>query len=165
MQGGSAMLPTLYGKKSLQTTLSRMASGERLAQSFLFYGDAGFGRKTVAHWFSALLLCEHPENGQPCGHCKSCHNLQKDCHPDLILVPHSGKLGGFSVETVRQICSSVSIPPNNGSRKVYLFLDCDQMDDRAQNLLLKQLEEPPAYAFFLFTGNVQFFVKTLYSNI
>ena len=34
------MLPTLYGKKSLQTTLSRMASGERLAQSFLFYGDA-----------------------------------------------------------------------------------------------------------------------------
>ena len=137
------MLPTLYGKKSLQTTLSRMASGERLAQSFLFYGDAGLGRKTVAHWCSALLLCEHPENGQPCGHCKSCHNLQKDCHPDLILVPHSGKLGGFSVETVRQICSSVSIPPNNGSRKVYLFLDCDQMDDRAQNLLLKQLEEPP----------------------
>ena len=56
------MLPTLYGKKSLQTTLSRMASGERLAQSFLFYGDAGLGRKTVAHWFSALLLCEHPEN-------------------------------------------------------------------------------------------------------
>ena len=130
------MLPTIYGKKSLQTTLSRMASGERLAQSFLFYGDAGLGRKTVAHWFSALLLCEHPENGQPCGHCKSCHNLQKDCHPDLILVPHSGKLGGFSVETVRQICSSVSIPPNNGSRKAYLFLDCDQMDDRAQNLLL-----------------------------
>ena len=156
------MLPTLYGKKSLQTTLSRMASGERLAQSFLFYGDAGLGRKTVAHWFSALLLCEHPENGQPCGHCKSCHNLQKDCHPDLILVPHSGKLGGFSVETVRQICSSVSIPPNNGSRKVYLFLDCDQMDDRAQNLLLKQLEEPPAYAFFLFTASAK---DTLLSTI
>ena len=156
------MLPTLYGKKSLQTTLSRMASGERLAQSFLFYGDAGLGRKTVAHWFSALLLCEHPENGQPCGHCKSCHNLQKDCHPDLILVPHSGKLGGFSVETVRQICSSVSIPPNNGSRKVYLFLDCDQMDDRAQNLLLKQLEEPPAYAFFLFTASAK---DTLLSSI
>jgi DNA polymerase III subunit delta' len=109
-----------------------------------------------------LLLCEHPENGQPCGHCKSCHNLQKDCHPDLILVPHSGKLGGFSVETVRQICSSVSIPPNNGSRKVYLFLDCDQMDDRAQNLLLKQLEEPPAYAFFLFTASAK---DTLLSTI
>lgn len=149
------MLPTLYGKKSLQMTLSRMASGERLAQSFLFYGDAGLGRKTIAHWFSALLLCEHPENGQPCGHCKSCHNLQKGCHPDLILVPHSGKLGGFSVETVRQICSSVSIPPNNGDRKVYLFLDCDQMDARAQNLLLKQLEEPPAYAFFLFTASAK----------
>ena len=58
-------------------TLSRMASGERLAQSFLFYGDAGFGRKTVAHWFSALLLCEHPENGQPCGHCKSCHKIME----------------------------------------------------------------------------------------
>lgn len=156
------MLPTLYGKKSLQMTLSRMASGERLAQSFLFYGDAGLGRKTIAHWFSALLLCEHPENGQPCGHCKSCHNLQKDCHPDLILVPHSGKLGGFSVETVRQICSSVSIPPNNGNRKVYLFLDCDQMDDRAQNLLLKQLEEPSAYAFFLFTASAK---DTLLSTI
>ena len=49
------MLPTLYGKKSLQTTLSRMASGERLAQSFLFYGDAGLGRKTVPPYCSANI--------------------------------------------------------------------------------------------------------------
>lgn len=149
------MLPVLYGKQRWQETLSRMVSGGRLAQGFLFYGDAGLGRKTLAHWFAALLLCEQPQNGQPCSHCKACRTMAKDCHPDFIEVEHSGKLGGFSVETVRQICSSVSIPPNNGGRKVYLFADCDPMDVRSQNLLLKILEEPPSYAYFLFTASAK----------
>lgn len=160
------MLPVLYGKQPLQTTLSHMVSGGRLAQGFLFYGDAGLGRKTLAHWFASLLLCEQPENGLPCGHCKSCHNMQKDCHPDFLQAEHSGKLGGFSVETVRQLCSSVAVPPNNGTRKVYLFGDCDQMDVRSQNILLKILEEPPAYAYFLFTASAKdILLSTIRSRI
>jgi DNA polymerase-3 subunit delta' len=160
------MLPVLYGKQSLQATLSQMMRGGRLAQGFLFYGDAGLGRKTLAHWFAALLLCEHPEDGKPCGHCKSCHNMQSDCHPDFLPVEHSGKLGGFSVETVRQVCNSVVVPPNNGSRKVYLFADCDTMDVRSQNILLKVLEEPPAYAYFLFTASANdILLSTIRSRI
>lgn len=128
--------------------LSHMVGGGRLAQGFLFYGDAGLGRKTLAHWFASLLLCDQPENGLPCGHCKSCHNMQKDCHPDFLQAEHSGKLGGFSVETVRQLCSSVAVPPNNGTRKVYLFGDCDQMDVRSQNILLENTGRTASICIF-----------------
>lgn len=59
------MLPTLYGKKSLQTTLSRMASGERLAQSFLFYGDAGLGRKPLHIGFPPYCSANIPKTDSP----------------------------------------------------------------------------------------------------
>ncbi|MBQ8724716.1 MAG: DNA polymerase III subunit delta', partial [Oscillospiraceae bacterium] len=37
--------------------------------------------------------------------------------------------------------------------KIYIFSDCDRMDVRAQNILLKIIEEPPAFAYFIFTAD------------
>ena len=42
------------------------------------------------------------------------------------------------------------IRPNDGARKVYIFADCGQLNQRDQNVLLKIVEEGPAYAAFLF---------------
>ena len=140
----------LYGNESLRRALLKMAGSERLAQCILFYGEKGIGKKTLSKWYAKLLLCEN-ENA-PCGVCKNCKTIQKNVHPDVIWVPHSGKLGGFSVETVRDICADAVIAPNSGERKIYIFDDCDRMDVRAQNILLKIIEEPPAFAYFIFTA-------------
>ena len=140
----------LYGNQNVRAALSRMAEGKRLAQCILFYGDTGLGKKTLAGWFASRLLCTEPD--APCGSCKNCRTIQQRVHPDVTWVPHSGKLGGFSVETVRAICADAVIAPNSGARKVYIFDDCDKMDVRAQNILLKIIEEPPAFAYFIFTA-------------
>jgi DNA polymerase-3 subunit delta' len=60
-------------------------------------------------------------------------------------------MGGFSVDTVRNICSDAYIKPNNGDRKIYIFTDADKITVQAQNSLLKLIEEPPEYAYFIFT--------------
>lgn len=140
----------LYGNESVRKALLKMAGGNRLAQCILFYGDKGLGKKALSKWFAQLLLCESAS--APCGQCKNCKTIQNDVHPDVIWVPHSGKLGGFSVETVRNICADAVIAPNSGDRKIYIFDDCDKMDVRAQNILLKIIEEPPAFAYFIFTA-------------
>ncbi len=141
----------LYGNTAVRSALSKMTDGKRLAQCLLFYGEKGLGKKTLAKWFAQRLLCT-AEGSKPCGRCKNCKTIEKNIHPDVVWVPHSGKLGGFSVETVREICSDAVIAPNSGERKVYIFDDCDRMDSRAQNILLKIIEEPPAFTYFIFTA-------------
>ncbi|MBQ8725474.1 MAG: DNA polymerase III subunit delta', partial [Oscillospiraceae bacterium] len=101
----------LYGNKNVRDALCRMAEGERLAQCLLFYGDKGLGKKTLALWFAQKLLCTD-SGTKPCGRCKNCRNIAAGVHPDVTWVQHSGKLQGFSAETVRNVCSEAIIAPN-----------------------------------------------------
>ncbi len=139
-----------YGNESVQQALHQMLLQDRAPHGILFYGEPGLGKKTLARRFAAEMLCTGTE--KPCGVCKSCRMLHQEVHPDVRFAEHSGKRGGFSVETVRSIGVDLMTPPNEGKAKFYIFGDCDAMDARSQNLLLKAVEEPPAYAYFIFTA-------------
>lgn len=146
-------MKNIYGNEFLKATLANMVSCGRTAHTVLFYGEKGCGKKLMAQYYTELLLCENPQPEAPCGRCNACTNSQKGFHPDVLYVEKSGKLAGYSVETARAICSDAFIKPNNSSRrKVYIFCDCHNMDVRTQNTLLKIIEEPPDYAYFIFTS-------------
>lgn len=140
----------IYGNTLITDTFQNMLKKDRMAHSFLIYGEKGLGKKTMADWLAMSLVCEN-ENS-PCGTCRSCTNARNHIHPDIIYAEHSGKMGGFSVDTVRNICSDAYIKPNNTDRKIYIFTDADNITVQAQNSLLKLIEEPPAYAYFIFTA-------------
>lgn len=142
----------IYGNHNLIKTLEEMTEKDRTAHTVLFYGENGTGKKTIAEYYIHLLMCQNKINGKPCFNCKACHNISDDIHPDVITAEKSGKLGGYSVDTVKKICSDVFIRPNNSDKKVYIFKDCNNMDERSQNTLLKIIEEPPEYAYFIFTA-------------
>lgn len=143
----------IYGNYELRATLEAMAANDRAPHAVLFYGDRGTGRQKLAYYFMELLLCEKlTEDFKPCGTCRSC-KVGSISHPDVYLVPTSGKLGGYSVDTARFICNDAFIKPNNSSgKKFYLFTNCQSIDTRTQNMLLKLIEEPPDYAYFFFTS-------------
>lgn len=146
-------MKNIYGNDYLKSTLANMVKSGKTAHTVLFYGEKGSGRKMMAQYYTELLLCENPSDGKPCGVCNACVNSEKGFHPDVMYVPTSGKLGGYSVETARSVCSDAFIKPNNSSgRKIYIFRDCYNMDQRTQNTLLKIIEEPPDYAYFIFTA-------------
>ncbi len=144
------MMPTIYGNDAILELIRRMAAQDHLPHACLFHGEKGIGKKTLARYFAMAALCtgEHA----PCGTCRSCWKLLHNTHPDLIEAEHSGKKRGFSVETIRSICRDAIVAPNDGMRKAYLFTDCDNMDIRAQNTLLKLTEEPPEHVLLLFTA-------------
>lgn len=160
---------TVYGNDPVLRLIRTMAERDRLPHASLIYGEKGMGRKTLARYFAMTALCtgEHA----PCGVCTSCRKIQQDTdvihpHPDMIWVEHSGKKNGFSVETVRSVCKDAIVAPNDGERKVYLFADCDSMDIRAQNTLLKLTEEPPPHVLLLFTAaHKQVFLETMLSRM
>ncbi|MBR4021158.1 MAG: DNA polymerase III subunit delta' [Ruminococcus sp.] len=142
-----------YGNSQLVSLLEKMTANNKAAKTVLFFGEKGTGRKTLAEYYCSLLMCENPIESKPCGECKACKNIANHVHPDIIYAETSGKLGGYSVDTAKRICSDAFIKPNNGDKKIYIFADCHSMDVRTQNTLLKIIEEPPEHVFFIFTSN------------
>ncbi|MBR6106691.1 MAG: hypothetical protein IKQ39_01655 [Oscillospiraceae bacterium] len=151
MSGQITPVPQIAGNAVLLDELGQMKQKAHLPHALLLHGPEGCGRKLIAEWFAMLVLCE--ETGPaPCGRCRSCRLIRSRAHPDVTLAEHSGKRGGYSVETVRRIRADAAILPNNGDMRIFMFCDADGMSVQAQNALLKSVEEPPAHACFVFTA-------------
>lgn len=132
-------------KASLRTALDR-----RFPQAVLLSGPDGSGKSALAQALAAALLCTGPAP-RPCGACASCHKISHGTHPDLIIVDEGE--GEIKVETARRIRDEAAVLPNDGDRKVFIILHADWMNPSAQNALLKVLEEPPRYVFFLLASS------------
>lgn len=156
----------IYGNKQLLDALAGMRASGRTAHSLMIWGEKGSGKKLIAKYYTQALMCEAPENGKPCGRCNACVNVEKDIHPDVVYPERSGKLGNYSVKTARDIIADAYVKPNNSSGcKVYIFADCSHVQEQTQNALLKLIEEPPEYAYFIFTcGSKSEFLPTIISR-
>lgn len=156
----------IYGNKYLIDTLDKMNVSGKTAHALILYGERGSGKKLIADYYTSALLCENTQNGKPCGKCNSCRNAESHVHPDVTYVKTDGKLEGYSVKTAREIISDAFIKPNNSSgRKIYIFRDCRNISVQTQNMLLKLIEEPPDYAYFIFTAESKYeFLATIISR-
>lgn len=141
MPGFDALPGNTALKASLRTALDR-----RFPQAVLLSGPDGSGKTDFAQTIAAALLCTGA-SPRPCGACASCHKIAHGTHPDLIVIDEGD--GEIKVETARNIRDEAAILPNDGDRKVFIIHNADRMNLSAQNALLKVLEEPPRYVFFI----------------
>ena len=105
-------------------------------------------RLSAARFLAAAMVCRG-EGDRPCLTCGACRKVEQEIHPDVHIV-RDEEHRELSVDTVRQLRQDVYIYPNDGEQKVYIFADCAQLNERDQNVLLKIVEEGPAYAAFIF---------------
>lgn len=156
----------IYGNKQLIDMLNKMNANDRTSHAVIFYGEKGTGKKLFADYYTSQLLCENSSNGIPCGKCASCRNTEAHAHPDVTYIKTEGKLEGYSVRTARETIADAFIKPNNNTgRKIYIFRDCRNMSVQTQNMLLKIIEEPPDYAYFIFTAESKYeFLTTIISR-
>lgn len=134
--------------RNLYERIRAAADRGAVHHALLLTGPKGSGKGELARFIAAAMECQAPQ-GRPCGVCPACRKVFAGIHPDVIAVrDEERKL--LSVDTVRQVCADAYIRPNEGTRKVYVFEDCGQLDGRCQDILLKTVEEGPRYAAFLF---------------
>ena len=154
----------IIGHEQLIEHLRNALQMNKISHAYLFQGDSGSGKRTVADAFAMALQCE--EGGsEPCGGCHSCRQAASRNHPDIIYVTHE-KPGSIGVDEIRdQLVSDIQIKPYNGKYKVYIVAEAEKMTVQAQNALLKTLEEPPAYVvILLLTTNAESLLETIRSR-
>ena len=121
----------------------------RLSHAVILTGEGD--KVQAARYIAAAHLCR-AESGRPCLQCNACRKVLDRIHPDVTEVQDSERKE-LPVETIRALRQDAYIRPNEGERKVYLFTDCAQLNERDQNVLLKIVEEGPPYAAFVFCAD------------
>ena len=138
----------LPGNRSLKASLRRALAG-RVPQTILLSGDDSRSLETLSTALAAGILCE-ADGPRPCGACLSCRKVQDGVHPDLTLIDEGEE--ELKVDLARRIKAENAIIPNDGARRVTVIRHAHNMNAYAQNALLKELEEPPHFAFFILTS-------------
>lgn len=156
----------LYSKDKLVNAVTEMRISGRMSHGFLLTGEKGVGKKTAALYIASALLCENGTDGVPCGECRHCRRIAQGTHPDVICPERSGKKMIYTKDTVRKVCSDAFMRPNDCDSKVYVFADCENIEENTQNLMLKLIEEPPDSTYFIFTAREKtVFLPTILSRV
>jgi DNA polymerase-3 subunit delta' len=125
----------------------------RVAHAYLLTGPAHVGKRTLARWLAAALVCEAEESASaPCEHCGACRLTAKHTHPDVQEVLAEAGRRAVTIEQVRQLEHAAGLRPYQAQRKVFVVAGVDAMQDAAANALLKTLEEPPDDTVLILTA-------------
>ena len=83
----------IKGHTELKRRLAAGIDGGRISHAQLFVGAAGSGTLPLALAYTQYLHCTNRHDGDSCGECPSCQQIQKLAHPDLHLVFPVNKQG------------------------------------------------------------------------
>ena len=152
----------IYGQPGVLAELTRSFRAGSVVHAFLIHGEAGCGKRTLAMTLSMALHCEQ-KGSQPCLECGPCKRMLAGTHPDHIVVKNDKTI--ISVDEVRELIDALSEKPYEGGFRTVVIEDADKLNDRAQNALLKTLEEPDGRTvFFLLTARKEALLPTIRSR-
>lgn len=155
----------IIGQQELKAYFRRAYAGARLAHAYIVEGAWGSGKRMLAEAAANFLLCREADGQESCGRCRDCVQFASGNHPDMIYVQPSKK-NGYGVDDIREmILRELAVRPYQSQYKIYIIKAAETMTIPAQNVLLKTIEEPPAYAvFFLLTENKDRLLETILSR-
>lgn len=136
----------LYGQDHISSVLQKQCAQGNYSHAYLFCGTRGTGKTSSAKIFSKAVNCESPINGNPCGVCSSCKEIDSGSATDVLEIDAASNNG---VDNIRDLREEVAYPPTYLKKRVYIIDEVHMLTESAFNALLKTLEEPPEYVLFI----------------
>ena len=141
----------------------------------LLVGPPSVGKATLAEDLAAGLLCEATDPAsRPCRACRACRLVAAGNHPDLHRLVPEGPGGQVVIgdarearaaRGVRDLLRDLALLPVEGGARVAIVEGAGQMNEDAQNALLKTLEEPsPGVTIVLCVDREELLLPTVRSR-
>lgn len=140
----------IYGHDWAVEFLRRSIANRRHRHAYLITGPGNIGKRLFAHAFAMALNCrDEDENARPCGVCRSCRLVMSGNHPDLVYTDTDENSGQLKIDTIREAGRMLALKPFDSRYRIAIMDDFHRAQPRAQDALLKTLEEPPPLAVLL----------------
>lgn len=166
----SASFDELVGQPLVVRMLKNSLYVGNIFPAYLFFGQHGCGKTSLARIFAAALNCQNlysfrqnPKTVElPCGSCDSCVAMREGKHPDFSEIDAASCTG---VDHMRSIIDAAAYVPALGQKRIYLIDEAHMLSKASFNALLKILEEPPlSVVFMLATTDVEKVIETVRSR-
>jgi DNA polymerase-3 subunit gamma/tau len=134
-------LQDYFGNKQLKTTVKKMLANNTLPHAILLSGNSGSGKTTLARIIAKELNCSGIDL------------------TEFNIADTNG------VDSIRDLIENANYRPMISQNRVYILDECHQMTTQAQNALLKVLEEPKPWVYFILcTTDPQKLLNTIKSR-
>jgi DNA polymerase-3 subunit delta' len=158
---------SLFGHAEAEATLLDAYRGGRIAHAWLFGGEQGIGKATLAYRMARFVLA-HPDPAAPAVRKAQSLAVPSDhpvarrvagqAHSDLLVLERTlndkGKLRqDIAVDDVRRSVSFFGSTAGEGGWRVAIVDSVEELNSAGANALLKVLEEPPPRALLLLVSN------------
>ncbi len=139
---------SLVGLNLTMRDLGLLMDSGRMHPVILLESRKGYGKRHLAMWLAARLLCQASSGAQPCGVCGSCSEILAGVHPDVVVLNHhDDPIKTADVESFQRHFDILS----SGGLRIGVIMNADLMTKEAYNRALKTLEEPAAQARIIMT--------------
>lgn len=154
---------TVVGQEYVVKNLSEQSKRREFFQAYVFAGQFGTGKTTMARILSRAVNCDHvDENGNPCGVCPACKSILNQQAEDVLEIDAASNTG---VDSIRALKETVSYLPAGLKKRVIVIDEVHRLSGNAFDALLKVIEEPPEHVIFvLCTTDVRAIPSTILSR-
>ena len=137
----------LVGQDHVRQTLLNALRENKLVHAYLFSGPRGTGKTSTARLIAKALDCMKPnEQMEPCNECEMCTAINEGRLIDLIEIDAASNRG---IDDIRDLIGKINFVPTRAKNKIYILDEVHMLSKEAFNALLKTLEEPPPYVYFI----------------
>lgn len=135
---------SVVGQEVVVDILKNSILNNKISHAYLFTGPRGTGKTSIAKILAHAVNCLN-FNGDICGECEVCKNLEIN-DSDIIEIDAASNNG---VDEIRTLRDNVKLLPSFCKYKIYIIDEVHMLSTGAFNALLKTLEEPPSHVIFI----------------
>lgn len=121
---------------------------QRAHHACLIHYAIGSGEAELIRAFIATLLCQSGQE-KSCESCHSCLLYQAGNHADFYHITAERDKKIIGIDQIRKMIDKIHEHAQQGGVKVVWIENAALMSEGASNALLKTLEEPPEYTYFV----------------
>jgi len=148
----------LFGQDALIKSIRQQVASKRMPQCWMFTGESGSGKTTIARILALALQCTHDKKfGAYCKQCQKDKVLHK---ANIIEIDGAYYRDVKSMESLVATASYAPVPPSQ--KRVIILDEAHRISKEAQSILLKPTEHPPeSTEWIICTTEAHAILKTL----